>query len=153
MPKPRATWRALPFFYVCALFLNRARTRAWNQLARSPRPCWFLWQMWTAKAQESMCVCTISSGSRSLTKFKVDEDSSQIKNLDIYVRWLFLTIKNIKFLKMEHFNKLLSRSRPHETEHGKTVKSTSRNSLYFCHSLLGGWGGGASQAPPWVQYC
>ena len=25
-------------------------------------------------AQESMCVCTISSGSRSLTKFKVDED-------------------------------------------------------------------------------
>ena len=26
-----------------------------------------------------MCVCTISSGSRSLTKFKVDEDSSQIK--------------------------------------------------------------------------
>ena len=26
-----------------------------------------------------MCVCTISSGSCSLTKFKVDEDSSQIK--------------------------------------------------------------------------
>ena len=26
-----------------------------------------------------MCVCTISSGSRSLTKFKVDEDSSQKK--------------------------------------------------------------------------
>ena len=29
-----------------------------------------------------MCVCTISSASRSLTKFKVDEDSSQIKILD-----------------------------------------------------------------------
>ena len=42
----------------------------------------------SAKAQESMCVCTISSGSRSLTKFKVDEDSSQIKILDIYVRCL-----------------------------------------------------------------
>ena len=26
-------------------------------------PCWYLWQMWSAKA-----------GSRSLTKFKVDED-------------------------------------------------------------------------------
>ena len=39
-----------------------------------------------AKTQESMCVCTISLGSRSLTKFKVDEDSSQIKILDIYVR-------------------------------------------------------------------
>ena len=36
-----------------------------------------------------MCVCTISSGSRSLTKFKVDEDSSQIKILDIYVRVVF----------------------------------------------------------------
>ena len=32
------------------------------------------------------CVCTISSGSRSLTKFKMDADSSQIKILD--VRWL-----------------------------------------------------------------
>ena len=64
-----------------ALFLNTARTRAWNQFARSPRPCWYLRQMWSAKAQESMCVCTISSGSRSLTKFKVDK-----KNLDIYVR-------------------------------------------------------------------
>ena len=30
-----------------------------------------------------MCVCTISSGSRSLTKFKVDEDFSQIKIIDI----------------------------------------------------------------------
>ena len=49
------------------------------------RPCWYLWRMWSANAQESMCVCTISSGSRSLTKFKVDEDSSQIKILDIYV--------------------------------------------------------------------
>ena len=29
-----------------------------------------------------MCVCTILSGSRSLTKFKVDEGSSQIKILD-----------------------------------------------------------------------
>ena len=27
-----------------------------------------------------MCVCTISSGSRSLTKFQQDEDSSQNKN-------------------------------------------------------------------------
>ena len=32
-----------------------------------------------------MCVCTISSGSRSLTKFKVDEDSSQIKIVDVHV--------------------------------------------------------------------
>ena len=38
----------------------------------------------SAKAQESMCVCTISSGSRSLT-IKVDEDTSQIKILDIYI--------------------------------------------------------------------
>ena len=41
-----------------------------------------------SKAQERMCVCTISSGSLSLTKFKVGEDSCQIKILDIYVRCL-----------------------------------------------------------------
>ena len=40
---------------------------------------------------ESTFVCTISSGSRYLTKFKVDEDSSQIKILDICVRCLYNT--------------------------------------------------------------
>ena len=45
--------------------------------------------MWSSKAQESVCVCTISSGSRSLTKFKQDEDSSQIKILDIFVYVVF----------------------------------------------------------------
>ena len=34
---------------------------------------------------EHVCL-QISSGSRSLTKFKVDEDSRQIKILDIYFR-------------------------------------------------------------------
>ena len=66
LPKPRALLSS----YACALFLNTARTWAWNQLARSPRPCWYLRQMWSAKAQESMCVCTISSGSRSLGQKK-----------------------------------------------------------------------------------
>ena len=64
---------------------------SWAQLGPEHEitlPCWYLWQMWSAKAQESMCVCTISSGSRSLTKFKVDEDSSQIKSLDNYERFL-----------------------------------------------------------------
>ena len=31
--------------------------------ADSHMTCWFLWQMWSAKAQESICVCAISSGS------------------------------------------------------------------------------------------
>ena len=36
---------------------------------------------------EHVCLHHLA-GSRSLTKFKVDEDSSQIKILDIYVRCL-----------------------------------------------------------------
>ena len=35
------------------------------------------------RLRRALCVCTICS----LTKFKVDEDSSQIKFLDIYVHW------------------------------------------------------------------
>ena len=55
-----------------------------------------------------MCVCTILPGSRSLTKFKVDEDKPN-KNYR-HLRTLLSAVL-IKFLKMERFNKLLSRSR------------------------------------------
>ena len=74
-----------------------------------------------------MCVCTISSGSCSLTKFKVDEDSTTEPNKNsrhlrtLSLKYLSAVFKvhvimaipinqNFKFLKMEHFNKLLSRS-------------------------------------------
>ena len=49
-----------------------------NQLALSPyelvKTLLVLMTDVIYEAQESMCVCTILSGSRSLTKFKVDED-------------------------------------------------------------------------------
>ena len=54
-----------------------------------------------------MCVCTILSGSRSLTKFKVDENSRHLRTLSLN----YLSAVLIKFLKMERFNKLFSRSR------------------------------------------
>ena len=59
-----------------------------------------------------MCVCTILSGSRSLTEFKVDEDwpnknSRHLRTLSLN----YLSAVLIKFLKIKRFNKLLSRSR------------------------------------------
>ena len=91
-----------------------------------------------------MCVCTILSGSRSLTKFKVDEDypnknSSHLRTLSLN----YLSAVLIKFLKMERFNKLLSRSQTHRRNacrgcEFKIIKAleimgTSRNSLCLPH--------------------
>ena len=58
-----------------------------------------------------MCVCTILSGSRKLTKFKVDEDKPNKNSRHLRTLSLnYLSAVLIKFPKMERFDKLLSRS-------------------------------------------
>ena len=87
--------------------------------------------------EHAMCVCTISSGSRSLTKFKVDEDSSQIKILDIYVRCLQNTCRSNNGYSYQSKTSNSSKWNiltncwadrgvsvcPHETAHGRSYES------------------------------
>ena len=61
---------------VCS-FLEHSSDPSMKSTCAEPHMSLYLWQMWSAKAQESMYVCTISSGSRSLTKFKVENKNSR----------------------------------------------------------------------------
>ena len=74
---------------LCACtFLEHSSDPSMKSTCTEPHMSLYLWQMWSAKAQESMCVCTISSGSRSLTKFKVENKNS--RHLSTYVYFKIL---------------------------------------------------------------
>ena len=79
-------------FYACALLLNTARTEHEINLCGAPyelvKTLLVLMTDVISEGSGEHVFCTISPGPRSLTKFKVDEDSSQIKILHIYVRCL-----------------------------------------------------------------